>query len=145
VYKKSHEIQNTTTLTKAVQILPRYVYSAMVDLKILPGNGGRYGIWRGRKGRQFALHIGKRRRNYLMRFIVKRVEKLPVQVSLLLLDRTRESAAYPVLLGVRQYVAFIVGQFFILINKELLTEAVKSSIIGVRTFNQEELVDVVCS
>ena len=75
-------------------------------------------------------------------FVVHQVRDLPVTVSMLLLDQRRQSAAYPVSLGVRKFVAFIVGQFFLLIQYDHLTTSVQST-IGEKTFNQEELVDLV--
>ena len=116
----------------------------MVDVKIFPGVDGKpnHGVWRGRKGRKFAMQIGKQRRQHLLRFVVNQLSELPVTVSMLLLDQRRQSAAYPVSLGVRKFVAFIVGQFFILIQYDHLTSSVQST-IGETTFSQEELVDLV--
>ena len=119
----------------------------MVDVKILPGHNalcGNYAVWRGRKGRKFALRIGKRRRDCLVRFIVRNVHQLPITVSLTILDRIRPAAIYPVMLGERRFVSFVVGQFFLLIEYDRLKDSVQKT-IGETNFNRDELVDMVCS
>ena len=63
----------------------------MVDLRGLPSNGlrGNYAIWRGNEGKQFALQIGRRRRELLTRFVVRKTTgSAPVDVSICLLDRS---------------------------------------------------------
>ena len=118
----------------------------MVDMKVLPARGlpGNFAVWHGRKGRRFAVHIGKRRRDALVRFVVRNCRELPVTVSMVLLDRVRQYAAYPIMLGVNRKVGFVIGQFFVLVGYEDLNDSVRT-MVGEKTFGCDEMIDLVCS
>ena len=118
----------------------------MVNLKVirneeLPGYGA---VWRGRKGTKFALRIGKRRQDLLTKFIASNA-LLPVTASVLLLDRVRPDAAYPITLGKHRHVGFVLGQFFILIRFHELKDDIRNSVGERKDFTQDELVNAVVS
>ena len=118
----------------------------MVNLKVirneeLPGFGA---VWRGRKGTKFALRIGKGRRDRLTKFIGCNA-LLPVTASVLLLDRVRPDAAYPITLGKYRHVGFVLGQFFILLRFHELKDDIQKSVGERKDLTPEELVNAVVS
>lgn len=126
-------------------------HNIMVDLTVLPGSmypgtavAGNFVTWRGRKGRRFASRIGKRRRDVLIHFVKRKTKRLPVDISILLLDRIRPFAAYPITLRNGRNVGFVFGQFFLLIKFEDLKSCVQQT-IAENDLTQQEMVDMVCS
>ena len=96
----------------------------MVDLTVLPKNGlaGNYVIWRKKEGKEFALQTEESQHKLITKFIVKNTLGVsPVDASLCMLDRIRPYAAYPIHLGDKRKVGFVVGQFFLLIDFHMLT------------------------
>ena len=117
----------------------------MVDLRVLPSNGlrGNYAIWRGSEGKQFALRIGKRRRELLTRFIVRKTTgSAPVDVSISLLDRIRPCASFLLNLGDNRKVGFIVGQFFLLVSFDVLKTCVQD-MVGGKNYEPDEMLDLI--
>ena len=117
----------------------------MVDLRVLPSNGlrGNYAIWRGNEGKQFALQIGRTRRELLTRFVVRKTTgSAPVDVSICLLDRIRPSASFLLNLGDNQKVGFVVGQFFLLIAFDVLKTCVQDVVCG-KNYEPDEMLDLI--
>ena len=117
----------------------------MVEVRIIRIEGlpGHCTVWRRKKGRKFAKRIGKQRRDLLTNFVVQNAT-VPVNVSILLLDRVRPYAAYPIQLGKSRHAGFVVGQFFLLLRVDDLKESTKTT-LGERNLTQEELVNAVIS
>ena len=117
----------------------------MVTLKVLPSNGlpGNYVVWRRKEGRKFALRIGQKRRNMVTRFIVENTIRFtPVEASLCLLDRVRPYAAFPVIVDNIRKVGFVVGQFFILIDFDMLKSSLQES-LGETNYRNEEILEAI--
>ena len=118
----------------------------MVNLKVFRNEemAGYGALWRGRKGKKLALRIGKRRRDRLTKFIAGNA-LLPVTASILLLDRVRPDAAYPITLGKYRHVGFVLGQFFILIRFHELKDNIRNTVGETKDFTPDELVNAVVS
>ena len=117
----------------------------MVTLKVLPSNGlpGNYVVWRRKEGRKFALRIGQKSRNMVTRFIVENTIRFtPVEASLCLLDRVRPHAAFPVIVDNIRKVGFVVGQFFILIDFDMLKSSLQES-LGETNYRNEEILEAI--
>ena len=70
----------------------------------------------------------------------KTIAVTPIEVSLCLLDRIRPYAEFPIILGDNRKVAFVVGQFFLLMDFDVLKTNVQES-VGEKNFAHEEMVD----
>ena len=117
----------------------------MVTLRVLPSNGlpGNYVIWRRKEGKKFALRIGQKRRNLITRFLVEKTIGLtPVEASLCMLDRVRPYAAFPVIVDSVRKAGFVVGQFFVLIDFDLLKSSVQET-LGETNYKNEEILEAI--
>ena len=117
----------------------------MVDLTVLPKNGlaGNYVIWRKKEGKEFALRIEESQHKLITNFIVQNTRGVsPVDASLCMLDRIRPYAAYPIHLGDKRKVGFVVGKFFLLIDFHMLTASVQGK-VGEKNYESKEIMDLI--
>ena len=117
----------------------------MVDLTVLPSNGlpGNQVIWRKKEGTKFAKRIRQKRRDLIARFIVRNtIGVQPVEASVCMLDRVRPYAAYPMVLHQKRKVGFLVGQFFILLDFDVLNTGAQET-VGEKDYEIEEMMDAI--
>ena len=125
--------------------MQRSKISNMVDLTVLPKKGlpGNFVIWRRKEGKQFALRIQERHHQLITKFIVQNtVGVSPVDASVCMLDRIRPYGAFPVILGQKRKVGFVVGQFFLVIGFDMLTKSVQGA-VGDKNYESEEMMDLI--
>ena len=117
----------------------------MVDLTVLPCNGlrGNKVIWRKKEGKKFAKRIRQKRRDQIVRFIVQNaIDVQPVEASVCMLDRVRPYAAYPMVLNKKRNVGFLVGQFFVLLDFDILKTGTQEA-VGEKSYDIEEMMDAI--
>ena len=117
----------------------------MVDLTVLPSNGlrGNKVIWRKKEGKKFAKRIRQKRRDQIVRFIVQNsIDVQPVEASVCMLDRVRPYAAYPMVLNKKRNVGFLVGQFFVLLDFDILKTGTQEA-VGEKSYDIEEMMDAI--
>ena len=115
----------------------------MVDLTVLPSNGlpGNQVIWRKKGGKKFAKRIRQKRRDQIVRFIVRNtIGVQPVEASVCMLDRVRPYAAFPMVLSKKRNVGFLVGQFFVLLDYDILKTGAQEA-VGDKNYEIEEMMD----
>ena len=119
----------------------------MVDLTVLPSNGlpGNHVIWRKKEGKKFAKRIRQKRQELIARFIVRNtIGVQPVEASVCMLDRIRPYRAYPMILNGKRNVGFLVGQFFVLLEFNVLKKSVQEA-VGEKNYEIEEMMDAIFS
>ena len=119
----------------------------MVDLTVLPSNGlpGNHVIWRKKEGTKFAKRIRQKRQELIARFIVRNtIGVQPVDASVCMLDCIRPYRAYPMILNGKRNVGFLVGQFFVLLEFNVLKKSVQEA-VGEKNYEIEEMMDAIFS
>ena len=119
----------------------------MVDLTVLPSNGlpGNHVIWRKKEGTKFAKRIRQKRQELIARFIVRNtIGVQPVEASVCMLDCVRPYRAYPMILKEKRNVGFLVGQFFVLLDFDVLKKSVQEA-VGEKNYEIEEMMDAIFS